>query len=141
MLNEMENAIVFIEKQSPEIISRVKDDWHLAFEEASKVLSCPEKFIVEYNPAIWRVSRHPVGIRLVSSLWGTYFIFEFATPNLNLPFDCFEAMEAKTGVMVHEIAHLIDDRRLGFDLERLAADSSEYITREQRAEQIGRAHV
>ncbi len=137
MLNDMENAIAFIENQDLEIISNIKDSWHLALEEASKVLKWPDKFIVEYNPAIWRISHHPVGIRLVSSPWGKYLIFEFATPNSVLPFDCFPPIEAKTGVMVHEIAHLIDDQRWGFDLRRLAVDSFEYVTREQRAELLG----
>lgn len=137
MLSDMESAIAFIEKQDIEIISRIKDEWNLALKEASKVLPRPEKLLVEYNPAIFRVSRHPVGIRLVSSPWGNYFIFEFATPNNMLPFDIFESTQAKTGVMVHELSHLIDDKRWGFDLTKLIEDSSEYVTREQRAELMG----
>lgn len=113
MLSDMESAIAFIEKQDTGIISNIKDEWRSALEEASKLLPCPEKLLVEYNPAIWRVSRHPVGIRLVSSPWGTYFIFEFAAPNNMLAFDIFDSMEAKTGVMAHELAHLIDDKRWG----------------------------
>lgn len=134
MLNDMESAIAFIEKQDTEVISRIKNAWSRAFEKASRILLSPEKLRIEYNPAIWRISRHPVGIRMVSSPWGMYFIFEFASPNLVLPFDCFPSEEAKTGVMLHEIAHLIDDRRWGFDLRKLIADSSNYVTREQRAE-------
>lgn len=137
MLSDMESAIALVEDQDPETISKVKDSWHLALAESSKVLSWPDRLIVEYNPAIWRISRHPVGIRLISSPWEKIFIFEFATPNFVIPFDCFPSIESKTGVMFHEIAHLIDDRRWGFDLRKLARDSSEYVTREQRAELLG----
>lgn len=134
MLSDMEAAIVFVEKQDLEGVSKVKDAWQMALGEASRVLSWSDKLLVEYNPGIWRVSRHPVGIRMVSAPWGKFFIFEFASPNLVLPFDCFDSGEAKTGVMVHEVAHLIDDRRWGFDLRSLAVESLEYVTREQRAE-------
>jgi hypothetical protein len=75
-----------------------------------------------------------VGIRLFSSPWSRVFVFEFASPSSRLPFDCFPSEDAKLGVMVHEIAHLIDDNAWGFDLPALIRESREYVTREQRAE-------
>ena len=134
MLGDVEAAMAMVEGQSPDLISAVKNEWQQALENASKVLKWPEGFIVQYNPAIWRRSRYPVGMRLLSDPYSYQLIFEFATPNSVLPFDCFEPAMAKVGVMLHEIAHLIDDNRWGFDLNGLAAEAGEFITREQRAE-------
>ncbi|MFB3765481.1 MAG: hypothetical protein ACE14P_09565 [Methanotrichaceae archaeon] len=134
MLNDMESAMALVEGQKLEAVSAVKDEWHLALEEASKMLKWPDKFIVQYNPAIWRRSHYPVGMRLLSDPFKDYLIFEFATPNYILPFDCFEFKMAKIGVMLHEFSHLIDDERWSFDLSSLAIEAGEFITREQRAE-------
>lgn len=134
MLNDMESAMALVEGQKLEAVSAVKDKWLLALEEASKILKWPERFIVQYNPAIWRRSHYPVGMRLLSDPFKEYLIFEFATPNYILPFDCFELGRAKIGVMLHEFSHLIDDERWGFDLRSLAIEAGEFITREQRAE-------
>lgn len=130
----MEKAIAYIEQQEFEIISTIKESWLLAFEKALTILPWSDVFLVEYNPNIWRILRHPVGIRMILSPLGKYIIFEFATPNHALPFDCFDAHTAKIGVMVHEIAHLIDDLRWDFDFKSLAVESREYVSREQRAE-------
>jgi len=134
MLSDLEAAIVSVEGLDPDIVSGVKDAWEKAHAKAANILYWPDKLIVEYNPAIWRIARFPVGIRLFSSPWSRIFVFEFATPNSRLPFDCFPSQEAKLGVMVHEIAHFIDDHRWNFDLPALIRESREYITREQRAE-------
>ena len=134
MLNDLESVIASIENQDPEVISKVKDNWQKAFKNASSILCCPENFIVEYNPAIWRISRFPVGIRLISYPWRNVFIFEFAFPNSRFPLDYFSSEIAKTGVMVHELAHFIDDVRWGFDFRQLFKESRDYVTREQRAE-------
>jgi hypothetical protein len=101
---------------------------------ASKILNWPARIMVQYSPGIWRNSRYLVGMRLLSNPWDEVLIFEFATPNSILPFDCFEQEPAKAGVMLHEFAHLIDDDRWGFDLSGLAHEAGEFITREQRAE-------
>lgn len=61
-------------------------------------------------------------------------VFDFATPNNTLQFDCFGPDKAKLGVMLHEIAHMLDDERWGFDLGGLKEEAREFITREQRAE-------
>ena len=134
MLSDMESAMALVEGQKLEAVSSVKDEWQQALEEASKILKWPDRFIVQYNPAIWRRSHYPVGMRLLSDPFKDYLIFEFATPNYILPFDCFELGMAKTGVMLHEFSHLIDDDRWGFDLGSLAIEAGEFITREQRAE-------
>lgn len=126
--------MALVEGQKLEAISAVKAEWQQALEAASKILKWPEGFIVQYNPAIWRRSRYPVGMRLLSDPFKDHLIFEFATPNYILPFDCFDKGAAKVGVMLHELSHLIDDDRWGFDLRSLAAEAGEFITREQRAE-------
>lgn len=126
--------MALVEGQKPEAVSAVKDEWQQALEEASKILKWPDRFIVQYNPVIWRRSHYPVGMRLLSDPFKDYLIFEFATPNYILPFDCFEFGRAKIGVMLHEFSHLIDDDRWGFDLSSLAIEAGEFITREQRAE-------
>jgi hypothetical protein len=134
MLSDLEAAIISVEGLAPDVVSRVKDDWEKALAQASTIINWPDKLVVEYNPAIWRVSRFPVGVRLFSSPWSRVFVFEFASPNSRLPFDCFPSQDAKLGVMVHELAHFIDDHRWSFDLPALIRESREYITREQRAE-------
>jgi hypothetical protein len=134
MLSDMEAAIVFVEGLAPDIVSCVKDAWVEASARAINILCWPEKLIVEYNPAIWRISRFVVGIRLVSTPWSRAVVFAFASPNSRLPFDCFPSRDAKLGVMVHEIAHLIDDHSWSFDLPALIRESRKYVTREQRAE-------
>jgi hypothetical protein len=134
MLSDMEAAIVFVEGLAPDIVSGVKDAWEEASAGAINILCWPEKLIVEYNPAIWRISRFIVGIRLFSTPWSRAFVFAFASPNSRLPFDCFPSRDAKLGVMVHEIAHLIDDHSWSFDLHALIRESRKYVTREQRAE-------
>lgn len=134
MLSDMESAMALVEGQKVETLSAVKDEWQLALEEASKILKWPERFIVQYNPAIWRRSHYPVGMRLLSDPFKDYLIFEFAAPNYILPFDCFEMGRAKIGVMLHELSHLVDDDRWGFNLGSLAIEAGEFITREQRAE-------
>ena len=126
--------MALVEGQKLEAVSAVKEEWQQALDEASKILKWPDRFIVQYNPAIWRRSHYPVGMRLLSDPFMDHLIFEFATPNYILPFDCFELGTAKTGVMLHEFSHLIDDDRWGFDLTSLAAEAGEFITREQRAE-------
>lgn len=123
-----------VEGQKVDAVSAVKDGWQKALDEASNILKWPDRFIVQYNPAIWRASRYTVGMRLLSDPFGDHFIFEFSTPNYILPFDCFERHSAKVGVMLHELSHLIDDERWGFDLGDLAEEADEFITREQRAE-------
>lgn len=130
----MESAMALVEGQKLESVSAVKAEWQQALEAASKILKWPERFNVQYNPAIWRRSRYPVGMRLLSDPFNDHLIFEFATPNYILPFDCFDLGMAKVGVMLHEFSHLIDDDRWGFDLRSLAAEAGEFITREQRAE-------
>jgi hypothetical protein len=134
MLSDLESAMAMVEGQKLDAVSAVKDEWQMALEEASKILKWPEGFIVQYNPAIWRGSRYPVGMRLLSDPFADHLIFEFATPNYVLPFDCFLPSRAKVGVMLHEFAHLIDDERWGFDLGSLAKEAEDFITREQRAE-------
>jgi hypothetical protein len=134
MLSDLESAMALVEGQKPQSISETKDQWMLALNEASNMLKWPDRFIVQYNPAIWRASRYTVGMRLLSDPFADHFIFEFSTPNYILPFDCFERQSAKAGVMLHEFSHLIDDERWGFDLGDLAEESDEFITREQRAE-------
>jgi hypothetical protein len=134
MLSDMESAMAQVEGQELQVVSAVKDEWLQALDEASKILRWPDRFIVQYNPAIWRGSRYTVGMRLLSDPFADHFIFEFSTPNYVLPFDCFGPHNAKVGVMLHEFAHLIDDERWGFDLGDLAEEADEFITREQRAE-------
>jgi hypothetical protein len=134
MLSDLEIAMAMVEGRNLDEVSAVKYGWQTAMEEASKILKWPEGFIVQYNPAIWRRSRYPVGMRLLSDPFADHLIFEFATPNYLLPFDCFLQSSAKVGVMLHELAHLIDDERWGFDLGSLAKEAEEFITREQRAE-------
>lgn len=134
MLSDMESAMALVEGQELQAVSAVKDAWQQALNHASKILKWPDRFIVQYNPAIWRRSRYPVGMRLLSDPFADHLIFEFATPNYVLPFDCFEPEMAKLGVMLHEFCHLIDDERWGFDLGGLAEEAGEFITREQRAE-------
>jgi hypothetical protein len=73
-------------------------------------------------------------MRLLSDPWTDHLVFEFSTSNYVLPFDCFESQKAKTGVMLHEIAHRIDDMRWNFDLRGLRIEAGYYVTREQRAE-------
>jgi len=126
--------MALVECQQLLAVSSVKDSWQQAMDSASKILKPPEKFIVHYNPAIWRGSRYTVGIRLLSDPWSHHLIFEFATPNFALPGDCFSSDKAKMGVMLHEFAHLIDDQRWGFDLRGLRTEAGDYVTREQRAE-------
>jgi hypothetical protein len=134
MLSDMESAMALVEGQKLDSVSAVKDEWQHALDEASKILKWPDRFLVQYNPAIWRRSRYLVGIRLLSDPFADHLIFEFATPNYVLPFDCFGPERAKVGVMLHEFCHLIDDERWGFDLGGLAEEAREFITREQRAE-------
>ncbi len=126
--------MALVEGQELETVSAVKDGWHQALEDASKILKWPEGFTIQYNPAIWRGSRYTVGIKLLSNPFDDILIFEFSTPNYVLPFDCFASPNAKMGVMLHEIAHRIDDARWGFDLRGLRREAGDYITREQRAE-------
>ncbi len=134
MLSDLESAMALVEGQELEAVSAVKDGWQQALEDASKILKWPEGFTIQYNPAIWRGSRYTVGIRLLSNPFDDILIFEFSTPNYVLPFDCFASPNAKVGVMLHEIAHRIDDARWGFDLRGLRREAGDYITREQRAE-------
>jgi hypothetical protein len=134
MLNELEAAMASVEGVDTTMLLEVKDAWEEAHAQASNILCWPDKLIMAYNPAIWRISRFPVGIRLLSSPWSRTFLFEFASPSSRLPFDCFPNEDAKLGVMVHEIAHLIDDNAWDFDLPALIRESREYVTREQRAE-------
>jgi hypothetical protein len=134
MLSDLEAAIVSVEGQDPIKVLGVKDAWEKARAKASSIIYWPDKLIVQYNPAIWRISRFPVGIRLFSSPWSRVFVFEFASPNSRLPFDCFPNEDAKLGVMVHELAHFIDDNAWNFDLPALVRESREYVTREQRGE-------
>jgi hypothetical protein len=134
MLSDLESAMAQVEGQELQSLSAIKDRWQKTLNEASRILKWPDRFIVRYNPAIWRGSRYTVGMRLLSDPFGDHFIFEFSTPNYVLPFDCFERQNAKVGVMLHEFAHLIDDERWGFDLGDLAEEADEFITREQRAE-------
>ncbi len=134
MLSDLESAMALVEGQELEAVSSVKDWWHQAMEEASTILKWPERFVVQYNPAIWRGSRYVVGMRLLSDPFAELLIFEFATPNYILPFDCFSEAGAKKGVMLHELAHLVDDDRWGFDLQGLRKEAGQYVTREQRAE-------
>jgi hypothetical protein len=134
MLSDLERAMALVEGQEQQEVSAVKDRWQEALDDASKMLKCSDRFMVQYNPAIWRGSRYVVGMRLLSGPWAEHLIFEFATPNYVLPFDCFEPPMAKIGVMLHELAHLIDDARWGFDLDSLAKEAGEFVTREQRAE-------
>jgi hypothetical protein len=134
MLSDLESAMALVEGQELEVVSSVKDWWHQAMEEASKILKWPERFVVQFNPAIWRGSRYVVGMRLLSDPWSDLLIFEFATPNYVFPFDCFSEAGAKKGVMLHELAHLADDNRWGFDLRGLRKEAGQYVTREQRAE-------
>jgi hypothetical protein len=136
MLSDLESAMALVEGQELVSVSSVKDWWQQAMEEASRILKWPERFIVQYNPAIWRGSRYVVGMRLLSDPWAELLIFEFATPNYILPFDCFGEGGAKKGVMLHELAHITDDDRWGFDLGGLAAEAGEFVTREQRAEML-----
>jgi len=126
--------MALVEGQELQAVSAVKDGWQQALDEAAKILKWPDRFLVQYNPAIWRNSRYPVGMRLLSDPFADHLIFEFATPNYVLPFDCFGSEIAKVGVMLHEFCHLIDDERWGFDLGSLAEEAEEFITREQRAE-------
>ncbi len=126
--------MALVEGQKLDAVSAVKDEWQQALDEASKILKWPDRFLVQYNPAIWRRSRYLVGMRLLSDPFADHLIFEFATPNYVLPFDCFGPENAKVGVMLHEFCHLIDDERWGFDLGDLAEEAGEFITREQRAE-------
>jgi hypothetical protein len=134
MLSDLESAMAQVEGQKLDAVSEVKDGWQQALDEAANIMKWPDRFIVQYNPAIWRGSRYTVGMRLLSDPFADHFIFEFSTPNYVLPFDCFERQNAKVGVMLHEFAHLIDDERWGFDLGGLAEEADEFITREQRAE-------
>jgi hypothetical protein len=134
MLSDLESAMAMIEGQDLQAVSDVKDGWHQALDEASRILKWPEGFIIQYNPANWRQSRYIVGMRLLSDPWTDHLVFEFSTPNYVLPFDCFESQKAKTGVMLHEIAHRIDDMRWNFDLRGLRIEAGNYVTREQRAE-------
>ena len=126
--------MALVEGQKLDAVSEVKDGWQQALDEAAKILKWPDRFLVQYNPAIWRRSRYLVGMRLLSDPFADHLIFEFATPNYVLPFDCFGSKNAKVGVMLHEFCHLIDDERWGFDLGDLAEEAGEFITREQRAE-------
>lgn len=126
--------MALVEGQKLDTVAAVKDEWQKALNEASGILKWPNKFIVQYNPAIWRRSRYLVGMRLLSDPFADHLIFEFATPNYILPFDCFGREMAKVGVMLHEFSHMIDDERWGFDLGDLAEEAGEFITREQRAE-------
>ncbi|MCJ7445225.1 MAG: hypothetical protein MUO26_12010 [Methanotrichaceae archaeon] len=133
MLSDLETTIATIEQQNLKLITGIKERWQRAFEEASTLLKWNDQLIVEYNPAIWRISRYPVGLRLFSYPWKNVCIFEFGTPNYAFPFDCFESEEAKLGVMLHEIAHFIDDCYWDFDLRNVTIESRNYVTREQRA--------
>ncbi len=126
--------MALVEGQKLDAVAAVKDTWQKALNEASEILKWPDRFIVQYNPAIWRRSRYLVGMRLLSDPFADHLIFEFATPNYILPFDCFGREMAKVGVMLHEFSHMIDDERWGFDLGGLAEEAGEFITREQRAE-------
>lgn len=126
--------MALVEGQKIDAVAAVKDGWQKALNEASEILKWPNRFIVQYNPAIWRRSRYLVGMRLISDPFADHLIFEFATPNGILPFDCFGREMAKVGVMLHEFSHMIDDERWGFDLGDLAEEAGEFITREQRAE-------
>jgi hypothetical protein len=134
MLSDLETTIAIIEQQDIELIASIKEGWQWALEKALGLLKWNDQLVVEYNPAIWRISRYPVGLRLFSYPWKNVFIFEFGTPNHVFPFDCFESKEAKFGVMLHEIAHFIDDDYCGFDLRSVIEESRNYVTREQRAE-------
>jgi hypothetical protein len=134
MLSDLETTIATVEQQDLELIADTKVSWLQAFEDALKFLNWSDRLIVEYNPAIWRISRYPVGLRLFSYPWRNVYIFEFGTPNSVFPFDCFDSKEAKLGVMLHEIAHFIDDHRWGFDIKGVTVESRKYVTREQRAE-------
>ncbi|HWQ19151.1 MAG TPA: hypothetical protein VN455_05180 [Methanotrichaceae archaeon] len=134
MLNDLEMALALVEGQDCDSLSAVKDSWQRALEEASEILHWPARIMVQYSPGIWRNSRYLVGMRLLSNPWDEVLIFEFATPNSVLAFDCFDQDLAKVGVMLHEFAHLIDDDRWGFDLGGLAHEAGQFITREQRAE-------
>ncbi len=122
------------EQQDTEKIATIKDSWQSALKTCLPLFKNPPEFLVEYNPANWRISRQLVGLRKVSYIGKPYLIFEFSTPNSILPFDCFESPEAKQGVLAHEIAHMIDDARWNFNLEELMFESNNFITREQRAE-------
>jgi len=134
MLSDLETTIAIIEQQNIELIADIKERWQWAFEEALRLLKWDDQLVVEYNPAIWRISSYPVGLRLVSYPWKKVFIFEFGTPNCVFPFDCFESKDAKLGVILHEISHFIDDVHCGLDLRGMIEDSRNYVTREQRAE-------
>ncbi|MDD1758297.1 MAG: hypothetical protein LUQ22_06145, partial [Methanotrichaceae archaeon] len=133
-LSDLESTMATVEQQDLELIADTKGSWLQAFEEALNFLNWSDRLIVEYNPAIWRISRYPVGLRLFSYPWRKVYIFEFGTPNSVFPFDCFDSKEAKLGVMLHEIAHFIDDSRWSFDLRGVSEESRKYVTREQRAE-------
>jgi hypothetical protein len=134
MLSDLESAMAMIEGQDLQEVSAVKEGWQQSLDAASKILKWPEGFIIQYNPANWRESRYIVGMRLLSDPWTDHLVFEFSTPNYVLPFDCFPRQEAKVGVMLHEIAHRIDDMRWNFDLRGLRLEAGNYVTREQRAE-------
>lgn len=134
MLSDLEMAMALVERQDHGAVEAVKTLWQNALEDASRILKWPRRFIVQYNPAIWRGSRYVVGLRRLSGPMTDLIIFDFATPNYTLQFDCFGPNEAKLGVMLHEIAHMIDDERWGFDLGGLEDEAREFIAREQRAE-------
>lgn len=134
MLGEMETAMAFVEEQDTEEIIKVKHSWELALKNCMLLFKNVIDFIIEYNPANWRASRQLVGLRRVSCMGKPYLIFEFATPNKVLPFDCFPSLEAKQGVIAHEISHIIDDTKWNFSFKQLMFESNNFITREQRAE-------
>jgi len=88
---------------------------------------------VEYNPAIWRISRYPVGLRLISYLGRR---FSYLNLGRQIAFSLLIVLNPKTqiGVILHEISHFIDDDHCGLDLRGMIEDSRNYVTREQRAE-------
>jgi hypothetical protein len=136
MMDEAETVFATVEEQNPENVDQIKRGWEEALCDVRKVLHAGVDMRVAYNPLIWRVTRYPVGLRLLSGPWGSYAIIEFSTPNGIIYFDCFSYGEAKHGVLAHEIAHIIDDKHWKLDKQVLIRESEVYVTREQRAELI-----
>jgi hypothetical protein len=71
MMDEAETVFATVEEQNPENVDRIKRGWDEALCAVRKVLHAGVDMRVAYNPLIWRVTRYPVGLRLLSGPWGS----------------------------------------------------------------------
>lgn len=134
-LSICETAATFVEGVDKKSVEETKKEWKKALYGVKNDFKFKENIDVEYNPLIWHVSRYPVGIRVYCTIGGVLTVIEFSTPNRKIPFDIFLGFESKRGVLAHEIAHILDDRKwYPMDYQKIMRESKNHISREQRAE-------